>query len=95
VRIGQTATLRRFWHPQIMPDLSSPETRIKHYENRPRRLTETLVLPTLKPEEPKKLSPGSLDRFTVGSLSNTIAEICSWLYITPAALGSISLFTRG
>jgi hypothetical protein len=46
------AALGCFWHPQIMPDLSSPETRIKPYENRPRGLTKTLFLPTLKPEEP-------------------------------------------
>jgi hypothetical protein len=35
-----------------MPDLSSPETCIKPYENRPRRLIENPFLPTLKPEEP-------------------------------------------
>jgi hypothetical protein len=35
-----------------MPDLSSPETGIKPYENRHRRLIKTPFLPTLKPEEP-------------------------------------------
>ena len=35
-----------------MPDLSSPETCIKPYENRPHRLIKTPFLPTLKPEEP-------------------------------------------
>jgi hypothetical protein len=38
-----------------MPDLSSPETCFKPYENRPRRLIENPFLPTLKPEEPKSL----------------------------------------
>jgi ribosomal protein S18 acetylase RimI-like enzyme len=37
-----------------MPDLSSPETCFKPYENRPRRLIENPFLPTLKPEEPVK-----------------------------------------
>jgi hypothetical protein len=46
------AALWWFWHRQIMPDLSSPETRTKPYENKPRRLLETRFLPTLKPEEP-------------------------------------------
>jgi hypothetical protein len=55
VRIGQVPARRRFLHPQIMPDLSSPQTCIKSYENRPRRLIKTPFLPTLKPEEPSKL----------------------------------------
>jgi len=39
-----------------MPDLSSPESCIKLYENRPRRLIDIPFLPTLKPEEPIKRS---------------------------------------
>lgn len=35
-----------------MPDLSSPQTGIKPYENRPRCLSNNLFLPTLKPKEP-------------------------------------------
>ena len=35
-----------------MPDLSSCQTCIKPYENKPRRLIDTPFSPTLKPEEP-------------------------------------------
>jgi hypothetical protein len=42
----------------------------------------------------KKLSPGSRERLITGSLSNTILEARSWLYRAPAALGSMSAFTR-
>ncbi len=51
------AALRCIWHPQIMPDLSSPETRVKPYENRPRRLTETPFLPIPKLGEPLLILP--------------------------------------
>jgi hypothetical protein len=37
-----------------MPDFSSPQSCIKPYENRPRRLINAPFLPTLKPEEPEK-----------------------------------------
>jgi hypothetical protein len=57
VRIGQAAALRCFWHPQIMPDLSSCQTYIKPYESRLLRLIDTPLLPTLKPEEPLFLYP--------------------------------------
>jgi hypothetical protein len=50
------AALRCFGHRQIMPDLSSPETCIKPYKNRPRRLIDIPFLPTLKPEEPLLLN---------------------------------------
>jgi hypothetical protein len=52
VRVCQVTARECFGHRQIMPDLSSPETGFKPYENRPRRLIETPFLPTLKPEEP-------------------------------------------
>jgi hypothetical protein len=55
VRVCQVAALECLGHRQIMPDLSSPETCLKLYENRPRRLIETPFLPTLKPEEPEFL----------------------------------------
>jgi hypothetical protein len=47
------AALGCFWHPQIMPDFSLPETCIKPYQNRPRAVMNALFLPTLKPEEPE------------------------------------------
>jgi hypothetical protein len=53
------AALGRFWHPQIMPDFSLPKTSIKPYQNGPRGLMNALFLPTLKPEEPSKLSARS------------------------------------
>jgi hypothetical protein len=40
-----------------MPDLSSPQTCFKPYENRPHRLIENPFLPTLKPEEPIYVYP--------------------------------------
>jgi DNA helicase II / ATP-dependent DNA helicase PcrA len=52
VRVGQVAALGRFWHPQIMPDFSLPQSCIKPYENRSRSLINAPFLPTLKPEEP-------------------------------------------
>jgi uncharacterized repeat protein (TIGR03803 family) len=39
-----------------MPDFSSPQTCIKPYENRSRSLINAPFLPTLKPEEPFKLT---------------------------------------
>jgi hypothetical protein len=51
--VCQVAALGCFGHRQIMPDLSTPETGIKPYENRHYRSIEIPFLPTLKPEEPK------------------------------------------
>lgn len=59
MRVSQVAALRRFWHPQIMPDFSSSQICIKPYANRPRSLNNALFLPTLKPEEPQLLIPHS------------------------------------
>jgi hypothetical protein len=50
--VRQVAASGCLGHRQIMPDLSTPETGIKPYENRHFRSIEIQFLPTLKPEEP-------------------------------------------
>jgi hypothetical protein len=71
VRVSQVAALGRFWHPQIMPDFSSPQTCIKPYENRSRSLINAPFLPTLKPEEPFFLSSDTLES---GSTSYSVID---------------------
>jgi hypothetical protein len=74
VRIGQAAALRCFWHPQIMPDLSSCQTYIKPYESRLLRLIDTPLLPTLKPEEPIILGTGRAG-FICGMAARTLPRM--------------------
>jgi hypothetical protein len=51
--VCQMAALGCFGHRQIMPDLPTPETGTKPYENRHYHSIDIRFLPTLKPEEPE------------------------------------------